>query len=314
MTKMRFDDDVVIITGAGRGLGREHALQFAARGAAVVVNDPGVEPDGSGGSIAVAQSVVDEIVGAGGRAVADTHSVTTADGAGAIVKTAIDAFGTVTVLVNNAGIINYATLENIEDGAWQRMMAVMLDGVFHMSKAVWPVFAAQRHGRIVNTTSNAGFAGNELLVHYGAAKLGVAGFTKALAQEVGDTGITVNAIAPMGITRMNRDHFFGGMESQGSDWQDDIIRGVVPMGPASMVSPTVLWLAHRSTKVNGDIYSTSSGKVSRVAFIVGEGYFNPNHDVEDLRDNIAQVQTLGRYLDPRCTADEVALIPQLFRP
>jgi NAD(P)-dependent dehydrogenase (short-subunit alcohol dehydrogenase family) len=312
VTEMRFDDDVVIITGAGRGLGREHAIAFAQRGAAVVVNDIGVESDGDGGSAAVAQAVVDEIRALGGRAIADTHSVATAEGAQAVVRAALDAFGKVTVLVNNAGIIGFATLEQIDDDSWRRMMAVTLDGAFQMSKAIWPHFATQKHGRIINTTSNAGFAGNETLVHYGAAKLGVAGFTKALAQEVGDTGITVNAIAPMAITRMNRDAFFGGANVEGDDWQDDIRRGIAPMGPASAVSPTVLWLAHRTTSVNGDIYSASSGKVGRVGFVVGEGYFNPGHTPEDLRDNLQTVRSLDNYLDPTCTRDELALIPPLF--
>lgn len=312
MTEMRFDDDVVIITGAGRGLGREHALAFARRGAAVVVNDVGVEADGAGGSAAVAQAVVDEIVAAGGRGIADSHSVATADGARAVVESALGAFGKVTVLVNNAGIIDFATLEDIGDESWRRVIAVTLDGAFQMSKAVWPHFAAQGHGRIVNTTSNAGFAGNAQLVHYGAAKLGVAGFTKSLAQEAIGTGITVNAIAPMAVTRMNRDAFFGGAEVEGDDWQADIREGKAPMGPASAVSPTVVWLAHRTTTVNGDVYSTSSGKVGRVGFVVGEGYFNPDHTPEDLRDHLREVRSLDNYLDPASTLDELALIPSLF--
>ena len=313
MHEMRFDGDVVIVTGAGRGLGREHALGFAARGAALVVNDVGVEPDGAGGSSAVAQAVVNEIVAAGGRAIADNHSVATADGALAIVAAAVAAFGKVTVLVNNAGIINFATLENISDPDWTRMLAVTLDGTFQMSKAVWPHFVAQGYGRIVNTTSNAGFAGCEQLVHYGAAKLGAAGLTKALAQEAIGTGITVNAIAPMAVTRMNRDVFFGGAEVEGDDWQADIRRGAVPMGPPSIVSPAVLWLAHASTTVNGDIYSTSSGKVARVGFVVGEGYFNPVHTPEDLRDHVEVIRSLDRFIDPTSTGDELALIPPLFQ-
>lgn len=313
MHEMRFDDDVVIVTGAGRGLGREHALGFAARGAALVVNDVGVEPDGAGGSSAVAQAVVNEIVAAGGRAIADNHSVATADGARAIVAAAVAAFGKVTVLVNNAGIINFATLENISDPDWTRMLAVTLDGTFQMSKAVWPHFVAQGYGRIVNTTSNAGFAGCEQLVHYGAAKLGAAGLTKALAQEAIGTGITVNAIAPMAVTRMNRDVFFGGAEVEGDDWQADIRRGAVPMGPPSIVSPAVLWLAHASTTVNGDIYSTSSGKVARVGFVVGEGYFNPVHTPEDLRDHVEVIRSLVSFIEPTSTGDELALIPPLFQ-
>jgi len=313
VSKMRFDDDVVIVTGAGRGLGREYALAFAARGAAVIVNDPGIELGGDGREVPVAASVVAEIEAAGGRAIADTHSVTGAEGAQAIVQAALDAFGAVTILVNNAGIIDFATLEGIDDDGWRRMLSVTLDGAFQMAKAVWPHFVAQHHGRIINTTSNAGFAGNEQLVHYGAAKLGVAGFTKALSREAADTGITVNAIAPMAITRMNRDAFFGGADTQGEDWREDIRSGKAPMGPASAVAPAVLWLAHRSTTVNGDIYSSSSGKVARVGFVVGQGYFDPDHGPEDLRDHIDAVRSLDNALDPTCTGDELALIPALFR-
>ena len=312
MTEMRFDDDVVIITGAGRGLGREHALAFAARGAAVVVNDIGVDSDGRGGAVAVAQMVVDEIRAAGGRAAADSHSIDTQEGANALVQSAIETFGKVTILVNNAGIIDFARLEDMSQESWRRMIAVTLDGAFQMSKAVWPHFLKQNYGRIVNTTSNAGFAGNEQLVHYGAAKLGVAGLTKSLSQETGESGITVNAIAPMAVTRMNRDVFFDGKEVQGDDWKTAIRRGNVPMGPPSIVAPTVLWLAHRSTEVNGEIFSVSSGKVARVAFIIGGGYFDPDHTPEDLRDNIGVVRSLDDFVEPRCTADELALIPPLF--
>lgn len=312
MSAMRFDDDVVIITGAGRGLGREYALAFARRGAAVVVNDIGVEQDGAGGSTRVAQAVVDEIVAAGGRAVAESHSVTSQSDAEAVVQTALQAFGRVTALVNNAGIIDFATLENITEESWRRMIAVTLDGAFYMSKAVWPHFVGQKYGRLVNTTSNAGFGGNEMLVHYGAAKLGVAGFTKALAREAMGLDIKVNAVAPMAVTRMNRDAFFGGVDTADEDWRDLIRRGVAPIGPPSIVAPTVLWLSHASTDVNGDVYSVSSGKVSRVGFVVGEGYFNPDHGPEDLRDNSHRVRALDNYLDPTCTSDELAVIAPLF--
>jgi NAD(P)-dependent dehydrogenase (short-subunit alcohol dehydrogenase family) len=301
---MRFDDDVVIVTGAGQGLGREYALAFAARGAGVVVND--IDPT-------VAAKVVKEIEDAGGWAVADTNSVADRAGAKAIVDTAINQFGKVTVLVNNAGIINFAALADITENDWRAMQSVTLDGAFHMSAAAWPHMVENGHGRIVNTTSNAGFAGNETLGAYGAAKLAVAGLTKCAAQDAIGTGITVNAVAPMAVTRMNRDAFFDGKSSQqGEDWREDIAQGKVPMGPPSIVAPTVLWLAHRDTQINGEIFSTSSGKVARVGFVVGEGYFNPDHSPEDLAQHETQIRELGEYLDPKSTGEELLVIPPLF--
>lgn len=300
---LRFDDDVVIVTGAGQGLGREYALAFAARGACVVVND--IDPG-------VAASVVAEIHAAGGKAAADSHSVATRAGAEAIVAFTLTEFGKLTVLVNNAGIISFAAMAQISDADWRAMQSVTLDGAFHMCAAAWPQMLEAGHGRIVNTTSNAGFAGNPGLGAYGAAKLAVAGLTKCAAQDAIGTGITVNAVAPMAVTRMNGDAFFGGRNSEGEDWRKDIAEGKVPMGPPSIVAPTVLWLAHRDTQINGEIFSTSSGKVARVGFVVGEGYFDPHHTPEDLARHAEQVRALGDFLDPASTGDELAVIPPLF--
>lgn len=300
---MRFDDDVVIVTGAGQGLGREYALAFAARGAKVVVNDI---------DEAVAANVVEEIAAAGGSAMASAGSVAIREGAEAIVAFAIEQFGKLTVLVNNAGIITFAPIADISEDDWRAMQTVTLDGTFYMCAAAWPHMLENGYGRIVNTTSNAGFAGNETLAAYGAAKLAVAGLTKCAAQDAIGTGITVNAVAPMAVTRMNRDAFFGGRAPDSEDWRADIAEGKVPMGPPSIVAPTVLWLAHRSTKLNGEIFSSSSGKVARVGFVVGEGYFNPDHSPEDLAQNAAQIRELGDYLDPKSTSEELLVIPPLF--
>ncbi len=306
--RMSFAADVVIVTGAGRGLGREYALQFAERGARVVVNDYSPAADAED----VAGQVVAEIVAKGGQAVVDRNSVATAEGARAIVDTAVSAFGCVTVLINNAGIISFGQLDEISDAQWVAMQEVTLSGTWHMCQAVWPIFQQQNYGRIVNTTSNVGFAGIAILPHYGAAKAGVQGLTKCLAQVSREHGVSVNAIAPMAVTRMNRDMFFDGITTAADDWQADIRNGVTPMGPPIAVAATVLWLSHSSTDINGEIFSTSSGRVARVAFVVGEGYFNPEHSPEDLRDNSERIRTLGSFLDPRGAEDEIATIPRLF--
>jgi NAD(P)-dependent dehydrogenase (short-subunit alcohol dehydrogenase family) len=247
-----------------------------------------------------------------GTAIADTNSVAERGGPESIVQTALDAFGTVSVLVNNAGVISYATFEDITVDQWNRMEAVTFGGAFWMSRAVWPVFMKNSYGRIVNTTSAAGFAGSELLSHYGAAKLGVAGLTKCLALEGLKHNVRVNAIAPMAVTRMNSEMFFGGVATPGENWQKDIHDGVVPIGPPAIVSPTVAWLAHRSTEVSGDVYSTTSGRVARVGFVIGAGYFNPTHRPEDLRDNVDQIRSLADILDPTSLNDEGPVIANLF--
>lgn len=301
--EMKFDGDVVVVTGAGRGLGREYALALARKGARVVVND--LDPD-------VAESVVAEIRELGGTACADSHSVADLESAGQIIQTALDNFGSISALVNNAGVISFASFPDVTQDQWATMKAVTLDGTFNMCQLVWPHFARQGYGRIVNVTSNAGFAGSPTLAHYGTAKLGVLGLTKNLAHEGADHGIRVNAIAPMAVTRMNAEAFFGNSEPKEDRWQQDIADGKVPMGPASAVAPAVVWLAHPSTTVNGEVYTVSSGKVARVATVLGEGYFNPDLTPEDIRDNLEAVRSLDNQVEPLETADELALIPPLF--
>ena len=300
---LRFDQDVAIITGAARGLGRDYALAFAARGAAVVINDI---------DLPEAASLADDITRAGGRAIADGHSIADPAEAAALVASAQAAFGYVSILVNNAGVIDFAPMAETTDAVWRRMLAVTLDGAFYMARAVWPIMLARAYGRIINTTSNAGFAGCANLVAYGAAKLGVAGFTRALAHEAAGTGITVNAVAPMAITRMNRDAFFAGASAEDADWQAEIRAGRLPMGPPALVAPALLWLAHPETDINGEIFSVSSGRVARVGVVVGQGYFNPEQTPEDLRANAATIRDLGAFIEPAHVGDELAVIPPLF--
>ncbi|MDI3283088.1 SDR family NAD(P)-dependent oxidoreductase [Polyangium sp. 15x6] len=210
------DGKVAIITGAGGGIGRAEALLFAREGAKVVVNDVGGARDGTGGSDAMARKVVDEITAAGGVAVANFDTVATAAGAAGIVKTALDAFGRIDVLVNNAGILRDKTLLKLDEDQWDSVVAVHLKGTFLVTQAVVKQMVAQGGGgRIVNTTSVSGMVGNFGQSNYAAAKAGIYGFTRTAAIELQKHKITVNALAPVAKTRMTEDlpMFQAGMES-----------------------------------------------------------------------------------------------------
>lgn len=200
------DDKVAIITGAGGGIGRAHALLFAKEGASVVVNDLGVERDGSGGGAATADAVVKEIEAAGGKAVASHDSVATAEGARAIVELGIETFGKVDILVNNAGIIRDKTFLKMDEDMWDSVVAVHLKGTFLVSQA-FAKHAVSRGGggRIVNTTSSSGLLGNFGQANYAAANAGVYGLTRTMAIELQKHRITVNALAPLAKTRMTED-------------------------------------------------------------------------------------------------------------
>lgn len=197
-----FTGRVAIVTGAGGGLGREHALALAARGAKVVVNDLGGARDGSGGSASAAQSVVDEILAAGGQAFANAASVTDFDAVQAMVKQAMDTWGRVDVLINNAGILRDKSFAKMELADFRLVLDVHLMGAVHCCKAVWPIMNEQKYGRIVMTTSSSGLYGNFGQSNYGAAKMALVGLMQTLALEGAKNDIRVNCLAPTAATRM----------------------------------------------------------------------------------------------------------------
>jgi NAD(P)-dependent dehydrogenase (short-subunit alcohol dehydrogenase family) len=200
------DGKVAIVTGAGAGIGRAHALLFAREGAKVVVNDLGGARDGTGSSLSAAEEVAREVVAAGGSAVANADSVATAEGATAIVKSALDAFGRVDVLVNNAGILRDKSFLKMDEPMWDAVIAVHLKGAFLVSQAFVKQMVAQKEpARIVNTTSVSGMLGNFGQANYAAAKAGVYGLTRTMSIELQKHRITVNAIAPIAKTRMTED-------------------------------------------------------------------------------------------------------------
>lgn len=200
-----FKDRVAIVTGAGGGLGRQHALALARRGARVLVNDLGGSRDGSGGSASAAQAVVDEIRAAGGQAVANAASVTDFDAVQAMVQQALDAWGRVDILVNNAGILRDKTFAKMDVADFRLVLDVHLMGAVHCTKAVWPHMTAQKYGRIVMTTSSSGLYGNFGQSNYGAAKLALVGLMQTLALEGVRHDIRVNCLAPTAATRMTED-------------------------------------------------------------------------------------------------------------
>jgi NAD(P)-dependent dehydrogenase (short-subunit alcohol dehydrogenase family) len=202
MTDIRFDGKVAIITGAGGGLGRQHALEFARRGAKVVVNDLGGALDGSGGSSEAAQAVVEEIKAFGGEAIANGSSVTDDAGVAHMVKQALDAWGRIDILIANAGILRDRSFAKMALEDFELVLNVHLMGTFKTTKAVWEIMRAQNYGRIVVTTSSSGLYGNFGQANYGAAKLGIVGLMNTLKIEGQKNNVRVNAIAPVAATRM----------------------------------------------------------------------------------------------------------------
>jgi NAD(P)-dependent dehydrogenase (short-subunit alcohol dehydrogenase family) len=270
MSDLRFDGRVAIITGAGGGLGRSHALELARRGAQILVNDLGGAVDGSGSSQTAADRVVEEITAFGGTAAANHDSVATAEGGQAIVQAAIDAFGRVDIVVNNAGILRDKAFHNMDDTMIQSVIDVHLKGAFYVSQPAYRLMREQGYGRIVNTSSASGLFGNFGQANYGAAKAGLAGLTRVLAMEGASHGIKVNAIAPIAATRMTQD-ILGDLAAK--------------VSPAS-VSPLVAYLAHEECAVNGHVYSVAGGRIARIFVAETQGVVLAENSSEEIRSKL----------------------------
>ena len=289
--ELGYDGKVVIITGAGGGLGRQHALLMAARGALVVINDLGGAVDGSGSDKGAAERVVDEIKAIGGEAVADTNSVATPEGGAAIVQTALDAFGKVDVVINNAGILRDKAFHNLESAMTDAVIDVHLRGAFNVTQPAWRVMREQGYGRIVSTSSAAGIFGNFGQANYGAAKMGLVGFTRVLAVEGAKYNIKANAIAPLALTRMT----------------EDLLGALGQKLQPEMVSPLVAFLAHDDCPVSGQVFSVGGGRVAQVFIGEAQGYFNANLTMEDVRDNWGTITDREGYSVPGNLADKTAM-------
>ncbi|MEH3133653.1 MULTISPECIES: SDR family NAD(P)-dependent oxidoreductase [Mycolicibacterium] len=276
---LNFDGRVVVVTGAGGGLGRCHALEFGRRGAHVVVNDVGASVDGTGASTSAAQAVVDEITAAGGSAVANTDSVATEDGGKAIIGSATEAFGRVDVLINNAGILRDAAFKNMTAEQVDAVLDVHLRGAFNVTRAAWPVFREQDYGRIVMTTSGSGLFGTFGQSNYGAAKTGLVGLMNVLAIEGQRNNIRVNAISPIAKTRMTE------------NTMTELVKDLAPED----VTPVVVYLAHESCERTANIYRVGGKHVSRVFIAETAGADLQAQTAEAFAANIDAIDDAGSF-------------------
>src|SRR5438270_9501855 len=298
MADLRFDDKVAIITGAGRGLGKQHALLLAERGAKLVVNDLGGSVDGTGGDEGPAHISALEINERFGKdtAVADTNSVATPEGGEAIVQTALDAFGRIDIVINNAGILRDKTFHNMTPEFVDPVLDVHLRGAFWVTKPAWIKMREQGYGRIVNTSPNSGLLGNCGQSNYGAAKMGLVGLTRVLAAEGAKYNIRVNALAPVARTRMT----------------EELLGPMADKLDPKTVSPIVAWLVHEECPVTGEIYSAAGGRIARFFIGLTEGYYSANLTPEDCRDHFDQIRSEDGYIVPSGPGEEFAALLKHF--
>jgi NAD(P)-dependent dehydrogenase (short-subunit alcohol dehydrogenase family)/acyl dehydratase len=279
--EIRFDGRVAVVTGAGAGLGRTYALELARRGASVVVNDLGGARDGDGaGSPSAADRVVEEIRAAGGRAVASYDTVATPEGGQAIIRTALEAFGTVDILINNAGILRDKTFVKMEPANWRAVLDVHLNGAYHVTRPAFAVMREKHYGRILMTTSAAGLYGNFGQTNYAAAKMGLVGLMNALKLEGAKHDIKVNTIAPLAATRLTEDIL-----------PPDLFARLKP----EYVAPMALFLCSEACPASGNIYNAGMGFYSRAAVLTGPGAQKGDGDistVEEIRDHFEKIASL----------------------
>jgi NAD(P)-dependent dehydrogenase (short-subunit alcohol dehydrogenase family) len=290
LSSLRFEGAVAVVTGAGAGLGRAHALELGRRGASVVVNDLGV----TGTGVSAAQSVADEITAAGGTAVASSASVATAEGGTSIIDTAREAFGRVDIVINNAGILRPQPFVDMDFDVLGAVIDVHLKGAFHVTQPAFRLMQAQGSGAILNTTSGAIFGVGEQ-INYAAAKGGILGFTKCLAIEGAGCGVRVNAIMPIASTNMTAGFFPGGLDAL-----------LAPEYPAALAA----WLVHPECSTTGEVFTVGGGHVARVFLGETAGWTQSGlqqHSAEAVRDNFDYVVDTTNFSIPPAFADEMSL-------
>jgi NAD(P)-dependent dehydrogenase (short-subunit alcohol dehydrogenase family) len=308
MSELRFDGKVVVVTGAGRNLGREYALMFAARGARVLVNDLGVGISDTDGVAEApveppADAVVEEIRAAGGEAVANRDTIATPGGGRAIVDAALDAFGAVDVVVNNAGQVRMAPFPELTEAQLDAVIDTQLRGALNVGRPAWAVMAERGGGRFVNVSSGAAFGGVPGGAVYGMAKMGVIGLTRAMASEGRDVGIAANVIAPYAKTRPGTG--FGPYPAR-----EELNEWLAPR----LVAPLVGWLAHDACPVSGECFSVGGGHYARVGLEVTEGLVDRDATVETIAAGAAAILDSPATPITTTVSDNMRRMFEGFRP
>jgi NAD(P)-dependent dehydrogenase (short-subunit alcohol dehydrogenase family) len=300
VTDISFIDRVAVVTGAGGGLGRTYALDLASRGAAVVVNDLGGAKDGTGGDASAAQKVVDEIEAKGGRAVANHDSVATPEGGQAIVDAAVNAFGKVDIVINNAGILRDQTFAKLTDDNLNAVLDVHLKGAFHVSRPAFRVMKENGYGRFIFTSSNAGVFGNFGQTNYGAAKAGLVGLSNVLALEGAKSNIKSNVICPLAATRMT----------------EDLLGPLADNLAPECVTPLVVYLVSEACEYTHEVFSAGANRYARIFTGLAPGWFagsKAHVTAEDIASNIGQIREQEGYTVPGSVADEIGGILELLK-
>jgi NAD(P)-dependent dehydrogenase (short-subunit alcohol dehydrogenase family) len=300
MSEISFDDRVAVITGAGGGLGRTYALEFARRGGKVVVNDLGGAADGSGAGTSMADQVVKEITEAGGTAVANYDSVATPEGGEGIIQTALDNFGQVDIVVNNAGILRDKSFAKLSPAELEIVLDVHLKGAFFVSQPAFRAMKERNYGRFVHTSSAAGIMGNFGQTNYGAAKMGMVGLSNVLAVEGAKNNIKSNVIAPIARTRMTED-LLGPMAEH-----------VTP----ECVTPLTVYLCSEQCEETHAIYSVGGGRYARIFIGMGQGWIKgPGQPatVEEIAEHWDAIHSTEGFTIPASIADEMKALLQAMK-
>ncbi|MCP4003608.1 MAG: SDR family NAD(P)-dependent oxidoreductase [bacterium] len=295
MSEIRFEDRVAVITGAGGGLGKTYALELGRRGASVVVNDLGGSADGTGGGSSMADETVKTIIDAGGAAVANYDSVATPEGGEAIIKSAIDNFGKVDIVINNAGILRDKTFIKLEPKDLEAVIDVHLKGAFYVSQPAFRVMKEQGYGRFLFTASAAGIFGNFGQSNYGAAKMGLVGLSNVLAVEGAKYEIKSNVIAPIAKTRLT----------------ESLLGPAADALDPSLVTPLSCYLVSEDCQLTHEVISVGGGRFARVFVGLAPGWYagkDKSVSLEDIRDNLDEIMNDDGYIVPKSIGDEMSIL------